>query len=392
VIETDLYILEFIAAQLTERMEWSEIYDLPTLVQEVKKGLFRELDFSREARHMKIFRSTIKENGEIYIPRVYEQYSTSQILTMEMVEGIKLKDLTADDRADREILAKRGLRLTVKQVLEDGFFHADPHPGNVIILDDNVLCLLDWGMVGRLSRRTRYDLIDLINGVVEKDSEKILGILLTLTRVRSRINTRQLEREILDIVDIYHSLPIREVNIGHLLLDISTILRENRLKIPGDLAIMIKALVTAEGTARQLYPDLNVVEEARPYVRRLALERWQPKVIWRDLRRNIYNLLSLQKELPMRLNQIIEKVDRGELNIRFQHENLGGLLNTLVNVTNRLTFSIIIAALIMGSSMIITTGVKPLLFGFPALGIIGYVVSGVFGLWLIFNIIRSRKF
>jgi ubiquinone biosynthesis protein len=124
----------------------------------------------------------------------------------------------------------------------------------------------------------------------------------------------------------------------------------------------------------------------------LALERWKPETIWRELRRNISGLLTFQKELPLRLSQIIDKIDRGELNIRFQHENLGGIRNTLENITNRLTLGIIIAALIVASSMIITTGVKPLLFGFPALGIIGYLVSGVLGLWLIYNILRSRKF
>jgi ubiquinone biosynthesis protein len=201
-----------------------------------------------------------------------------------------------------------------------------------------------------------------------------------------------MEREILDILDIYHNLPIQEFNLGQLLLDISTMLRENRLKVPADLAIMIKALITAEGTARQLYPELNVVEEAEPYVKKLAIERWKPMVLWQDLRRNIYNLFLLQKQLPLRISQIVEKIDRGELNIRFQHENLGGIRNTLENITNRLTLGIIIAALIIASSMIITTGVKPLLFGFPALGIIGYLVSGVLALWLVFNIIRSRKF
>ena len=127
-------------------------------------------------------------------------------------------------------------------------------------------------------------------------------------------------------------------------------------------------------------------------MRKLALERWKPETIWRDLRRNISGLLTFQKELPLRLSQIIDKIDRGELNIRFQHENLGGIRSTLENITNRLTLGIIIAALIVASSMIITTGVKPLLFGFPALGIIGYLVSGVLGLWLIYNILRSRKF
>ena len=392
VIEPDLYIMEIVAGQLNERMETAQIYDLPNLVQEVKKTLLRELDFTREARNMKIFRSNVAQDKDVYIPFLVEKYTTEQLLTMELVQGTKLKDLTPEDDFDPEILAKRGMRLTVKQVLEDGFFHADPHPGNVVILDGNVFCLLDWGMVGRLTRRTRYDLIDLINAVVDKDSEKILSILLSLAQVRGSISPRRLEREILDILDVYHSLPIQELNIGHLLLDISTMLRENRLQVPVDLAIMIKALITAEGTARQLYPELNVVEEAKPYVRRLAMERWRPDVVWRDFRRNVSDLLRLQKELPVRFNQIIEKIDRGDLKIRFRHENLGGLRNTMQNITNRLTLGIIIAALIIGSSMIITTGVKPLLFGFPALGIIGYSVSGVLGLWLVFNIIRSRKF
>jgi ubiquinone biosynthesis protein len=392
VIQPDLYLLEIIAGQLNERMEAAQIYDLPNLVQEIKKTLLRELDFSREARHMKICRGNLADNKEVYIPQVHESYSTERVLTMELVHGTKMKDLTPDQDVNREILAKQGLRLTIKQVLEDGFFHADPHPGNLIILKDNVLCLLDWGMVGRLTRRTRYELIDLINAVVDKDSERILGILVNLTQVDGDIISRRMEREILDILDIYHSLPIQELNLGQLLLDVSTMLRENRLKVPADLAIMIKALLTAEGTARQLYPELNVVEEAEPYVKKLAIERWKPLVLWQDLRRNIYNLFSLQRQLPLRLSQIVEKIDRGELNIRFQHENLGGIRNTLENITNRLTFGIIIAALIVASSMIITTGVKPLLFGFPALGIIGYVVSGILGLWLIYNIIRSRKF
>jgi ubiquinone biosynthesis protein len=391
VIETDLYILELIARQLDERMETAQIYDLPNLVQEVKKTLLRELDFTREARHMKICRNNLAENQEIYIPQVYESYSTEGVLTMELVRGTKMKNLTPDQHLDREVLARAGLRLTIKQILEDGFFHADPHPGNLVILDNNVLCLLDWGMVGRLTRRTRYELIDLINAVVDKDSERLLSILLNLTQVDGNILVRRMEREILDILDIYHSLPIQELNLGQLLVDITTMLRENRLKVPGDLAIMIKALLTAEGTARQLYPQLNVIEEAEPYVKKLAIERWKPVVLWQDLRRNIYNFLSLQRQLPLRLSQIIDKIDRGELSLRFQHENLGGIRSTLENVSNRLTFAIIIAALIVGSSMIITTGVKPLLFGFPALGIIGYLVSGVLGLWLIINIIRSRK-
>ncbi len=392
VIETDLSIMEMIAHQLDERMEAVRIYDLPNLVQEIKKGLLRELDFSREARHMKISQKNLAGQEGVCIPRLYDGYSTSQVLTMELVQGTKLKDLPRGAPVDRELLARRGLHLTVRQILGDGFFHADPHPGNFMILDGNVMCLLDWGLVGRLTRSSRYELIDLINAVVEKDSETIIRLILSLAQPQVTVNRSRLEREVLDILDTYHSLPIRELNIGHLLLDLSSMLRENRLQIPVDLAIMIKALVTAEGTARELYPELDVVEEARPYVKHLAMERWRPAALWQNLRRNVADLLALQRELPGRLSQIVERIERGELSIRFQHANLGGLRSTLENITNRLTFAIIIAALIIGSSMIITTGVKPLLFGFPALGIVGYLVSGLLGLWVVINILRSRRF
>jgi len=392
VIETDLSIMELIAHQLNERMEAARIYDLPNLVREIRKGLLRELDFSREARHMKIFQKNLAGQEGVYIPRLYDGYSTSQVLTMELVQGTKLRDLPPGAPVDRELLARRGLQLTVKQILGDGFFHADPHPGNFMILDGNIICLLDCGLVGRLTRSSRYELIDLINAVVEKDSETIIRLILSIAQPQVTVNRTRLEREVLDILDTYHSLPIREVNIGHLLLDLSSMLRENRLQVPVDLAIMIKALVTAEGTARELYPELDVVEEARPYVKHLALERWKPTVLWQSVRRNVADLLALQRELPGRLSQIVERIERGELSIRFQHANLGGLRSTLENITNRLTFAIIIAALIIGSSMIITTGVKPLLFGFPALGIVGYVVSGLLGLWVVINILRSRRF
>ncbi|HDQ93063.1 MAG TPA: ABC transporter [Synergistetes bacterium] len=392
IIENDLYIMDIIARQLDKRMDGPQAYDFPNLVQEIKTALRRELDFTIEARNMKIFRGNFASTSEVRMPELFQKYSSEQILTMELIQGRKLKDLDMGALADRENLARRLLLFTIKQIIEDGFFHADPHPGNILILENNDICLLDWGMVGRLTRQTRYELVDLLNGVFDKDPERVLLSLLQFSIRRGSVNQRKIEREIADILDAFHGLPLQEVNIGHLMLDISNLLRENHLQVLADFAIMIKTIVTAEGTARQLFPDLNVMEEFRPYVKGLARERWHPDSIFDNLRRTFYKFLVFQKNLPTRLDSIIDVIDRGELNIRFQHENLGGLRNSLESSTNRLTFGIIIAALIIGSSMIITTGVRPLLFGFPALGIIGYLVSGILGLWLVFNIIRRKRY
>lgn len=392
VVEMDLYIMDIIARQLAKRMEDSQVYDFPNLVKEIKTTLRRELDFSREARNMRIFQGNFASTSEIRMPALYEKYSNEQMITMELMEGTKLKDLDPGSLSDRETLAKQALKFTIKQIVEDGFFHADPHPGNLLILDNNEICLLDWGMVGRLSREARHDLIDLLDAVVDKDTEKVFWVLLQFAMRRGSINHQKVQREIADILDGFHSRPLQELNVGHLLLDIANLLRENRLTIPPDSAIMIKTLVTAEGTARQFYPELNVIKEFEPYIKRVAKERWHPESLWENLRHSFYRFFVFQKHLPARLDHILDIVDRGELNIRFQHENLTGLQRSLQSGSNRLTLGIIIGALIIGSSMIITTGVGPLLFGFPALGIVGYLVSGLFGLWLIFNIIRGRKF
>jgi ubiquinone biosynthesis protein len=179
---------------------------------------------------------------------------------------------------------------------------------------------------------------------------------------------------------------------GHLLMAMTDILRTYHLALPADFVIMIKALVTAEGTARAIYPALDVVTEAKTQVAALESERYRPASIWRSLRFTFLQLYNLQKAIPKRLENILSKADRGDLTFGFRHKNLDALMTTLENVASRLAFAIIIAAMIVGSSMIITTGVEPFLFGYPAFGVIGYTISGLAGLWLILNIIRSRKY
>lgn len=391
-MEKDLDILATVASQLHERVEYLKSYDLRNLVRVIRRTLLYELDFKREARNMKIARAHAGEHSQIYIPGVYEEYCTERLLVMEYVQGTKVKDFKTEALADPESLAKEGLKAVIKQIFEDGFFHADPHPGNLLITEEERICLLDWGMTGRLSEKDRYELINLLKSVVDKDSEALVHALLRICSAEKAIDQRALERELLDILDSYYAVAIKDMNIGQLLMAITELLRAYHLRLPPDLVIMIKALVSAEGTARHIYPDLNVVLEAKEHISKLALERYKPEMLWRSFRFALSQFVSLQKELPRRIETILNKADRGDLTFGFKHENLGGLRNTLGNITNRLSFAIIIAAMIIGSSMIITTGVGPLLFGFPALGVVGYLISGLLGLWLIFNIIRHRNY
>ena len=392
-VEIDLKILEGAVPYLVEHLEFARTYDLANLMKELKRSLRRELNFTLEARNMQIVSKILADEKDVIIPQVYEEYTRSTVLTMDLIEGVKLKDLAPEDLEEREKMAKIGIRLVVKQVLENGFFHADPHPGNFLIVDGKEVCLLDWGVVGILPSEIRYDLVELIAAIVKMEAEKVFDILLALTGANiTELNERLLLRDILEILHLYHSVTIGKLDLGQLLMDLNNMLRTHHIRLPSDLALMFKAMVTAEGTARKLYPELDVIKEIEPFITELGVERWGPTQLWRRFTRQLRLYLKLQSSLPGAIQRILQKVEQGELNIRFRHENLSGLQKSLDNVSNRLSFSIILGAVIIGSSMIITTGVKPLLFGYPAIGIIGYLISALLGLIVAFNIFRSRKF
>jgi ubiquinone biosynthesis protein len=390
-IQADLDILDAIAGFMHQQIEELAVYDLPELVHIIRRHILTELDFRTELQNMNIARAHARDTP-IRIPEGIERYCTQQVLVMEYVHGARYNEVVRDGSYDLARIAKQGLTAAVKQILEDGFFHADPHPGNLLVTEEMNLCIIDWGMVGRLTEKDRYELTDLLRAVVDKDSQSLTQSLLRLCRTKGgSVDPSSIERELLTLLDTYHAASIQEVNIGQFLMDVMSIIRDHRLQLPTDYVIMIKALVTAEGSARKLYPELNVVAEIGDHVKRLAKSRFQPEALWRHFRSAMGTLWAYQQELPRQIQQIISKLESGDLGLQLNHNKLEELSNSLENAANRLTMAIIAGAIIMGSSMIITTGVGPYLFGFPVLGLIGYLLSVILGLWLVVTIIRSKK-
>lgn len=389
---TDLDILEWLVSRLQTQFEDLGPYRLPELIKTTRRNLIKELDFNREARLTKIARSRLSKDPGVYIPDVFESYCTEHVLVMEFVQGQRLHEIKIASISDSTKIARNGLRSAIHQILSEGFFHADPHPGNVLINEKSQVCLLDWGMTGRLTLQDRKELIELLRSLIEKDAEAAVETLLRVSRSDRWIDKRSLEREILDVIDYYYALPLKKLNIGRLLMDISVMMRDFGLQLPPDFVIMTKALVTAEGSARLIYPDLNVVAEAKESIERLASNRYSVGSLKDEVFSGLAQFFKLYTHFPEHIFRLIHKLDKGEIGIRFEHQNLDGLRRTLHSTFNRLTFGVIMAAIIIGSSMIVTTGVGPLLFGFPALGIIGYSISVVLGFWLVFQIIRQRRY
>ncbi|MFO7605249.1 MAG: AarF/UbiB family protein [Desulfurivibrionaceae bacterium] len=392
IIEQDLHILEILAPYLNEHLEISETFDLVKLVEELRRAIIRELDFSREAQNMRIVAGNFVDDETVFIPGIYEEYCSESMITMDLAEGLKLKDLEPESFERKRELARKGMKITLQQILADGFFHADPHPGNFLILENDVICLLDWGIVGILSTELRYNLADFIEAIVQKDAERTMDLLLDIVEERpAKISERALQRDIQELIIAYHSVPIGKIQFEQLLTEINSLFRRHHMKLPGDMTLMFKALITAEGAARNIFPELDIIAETRPYIEHLSRERYNPFTVWKRLKRQLLQLSPFHGNLPRKIIQIIEKIEKGELNIRFHHENLDKLHRSIEASSHRLSFSIITSALIIGSSMIITTGVKPFLFGYPMIGIIGYLISAILGLGLIWDIIRHRK-
>ena len=391
-METDLDIFETIAGLVHERSEELRAYDFPGMIREIRRSLLREINFTLEARNMKIARSHLADETGVYVPEVYEDHCSERLLVMEYIQGTKVREAAFDSIEDPQLLARQGLQAAIKQILVDGFFHADPHPGNVLITNDGRLCLLDWGMVGYLTESDRHDLADMLHHIVERDSRALMHTFIRISTLYGVVDQRGLERGLLEILETHYAVPLKDLKVGRLLIHIVSLLREHGLRIPSDLVLMIKALMTAEGTALEIYPAMNIFAEAEGQVRSLVMRRYNPEHLWQSLHSALSRFLALQHDFPESLVRVTKMMEKGELSVQFEHENLEGLMKTLDNSSNRLTFGVIIGALIIGSSMIITTGLGPLLFGFPALGLLGYLVSGLLGLWVVFSIIRSRKY
>lgn len=393
VVSTDLDILMGLAYLLENHIPASHIYDPIGIVKEFRRILSREMAFSREARTIDRFEVNFREDPTVHTPRVYWDYTGESVLTMEYVEGIKISDLprlTAKGY-DLKAIARNGADAILNQVLIHGFFHGDPHPGNLYILEGNRICFLDYGMVGRLDEELKYQLVDLIMAILDRDVDRVLNSLLFSGQLNEEIENQQLRRDLSEFIDDYYELPLQEINAGKLLTEFIEILTDYRIRFPSDLMLLAKALVTIEGIGRQLDPEFNMINHIKPFMQKLLKKRVNPAAVSKDLLRLGQSYAGLMRTFPRDLKELINRINRNKFKIDLEHRGLERLIIDLDKSSNRISFSLLIAALIVGSSLIMQTDKGPLLMGFPILGFLGYSIAGFLGLWLAIAILRSGR-
>jgi len=393
IIETDLDIL-FHLARLTEKhIPDSRLYDPVGIVEEFAKVIRLELDYGTEGRNAERFKKNFEGEEIIYTPKIYWEFSSKRILTMEFIEGIKINALEELDKAgyDRKKIAENGAKAFMKQILIDGFFHADPHPGNMLVMKGEIIGFMDFGMMGRLDEETREKGVDLFIALMERNPDKIINEMLDLGIAPPEIDTRSLKIDIKEMIDQYYNKPLREIKLGELINQLVEISIRYQIKMPAEFALLGKALLTIEGIGLELDPDFNLAEIAKPYAKDIILERKSPQRLFIKFLNDLNELYNLIILIPRQLNKTLKKMEKGTFKLEFQHRGLENLISALDKAANRIAFSLILAAIIVGSSLIMQTDKGPHFMGFPVIGVLGFLIAAILGLGLVIIIIRSGK-
>jgi len=393
VIATDIDIMMGLAYLAEKHLPGGDLYDPIGLVREFRRTIHRELDFAREGRTTDRFAANFANDETIYIPKVFWEYTGQTVLTMEYVDGIKISNHEKLKNAglDLQIIAINGAESFLKQVFIHGLFHADPHPGNLHVLPGNVICIFDFGMVGRLDDDLKLHLTELLLCVLNRDVDRLIMQLLYSGDLHDESNIKDLKRDLTEFIDDYYDILLQDLKIGKLLIDFVRILTEYQIKFPSNLMLLSRSLFAMEGLGKQLDPDFNMVERLRPFAEHIIKERHSPASIAKDTARTLQAYQALGKSLPKDIKEFINRINRNKFKIDLEHRGFERLINDLDRSTNRISFSMVIAALIVGSSLIMQIDKGPMLFGFSMLGLIGFSVAGFLGLGLAIAILRSGR-
>ncbi|MCM3744626.1 AarF/UbiB family protein [Sporosarcina luteola] len=395
-METDLAILSDLARFLEDNTDWAETYHLREMVIEFSKSLQDELDYRVEGRNSERIAKQFEENPSVFIPKVYWDFSTDKVLTMEMVHGVKANDLETMDAGgyDRKLIARRIVDSMFHQILDEGFFHGDPHPGNIYILPEHVVSYLDFGMIGRLDKELKYHFASLILNLREGDTEGMIEVFSDMGILSEDTDMRAFTRDVDDLQTRYYDVSLNDVSLGAIFIELFQVAYRHHIIIPSEISILGKAILTLEGLIAKLDPELSIMEAVEPFGEKLMRERYHPKNLlensWKDFVENIEILTNLPKDLKA----ITTTIRKGKLQLDINIQQLQAFLHRLDRISNRLSFSIILLSfsilmvgLIIGSAI---AGQTNVLWQFPIIEA-GSIIATLMFLFMIYSIFRSGR-
>ena len=392
IIRTDLEIMYHLAFLIEKHIQSMELLNLRQLVDEFSNAINKELDFNAEALHMEQFARNFQDDPRVYIPLIYLRLTGTRVITTEFIDGIKISNINELIEAgiDPKEIASSGASVVLKQIFEFGFFHADPHAGNLLVKKDKSICFLDLGMTGILTPTSRERLSSIILGIVTRDPQRIVKTLYDMSTERVE-RKEELEYEISELIQEYVSRSLRMINIGEVLNKLSRLLVIYRLKLIPGFYLLVKAVATMEGIGYKLDPDFHMMEHVEPFVKKMVADQFSFRHIAKEGADTVQDFFFLMRDLPSEARDIIQLVKAGRVRIEFEHRGLEPVLRKFGQTINRLVFGLVLASLIISSSVVILSDIPHKLYGVPLIGIAGYLTAACMGFGLLISIIRNEK-
>nr|WP_321422973.1 AarF/ABC1/UbiB kinase family protein [uncultured Methanobacterium sp.] len=388
-VTKDLIIMHHLADLIHKRIPSLKIFNVPEIVDEFEKSIHKEMDYELEAKNTQNFQAHFADNTGIHAPHVFTEYSTSLVLTMEFIQGTKMSQVMENPEGfDNKIIAERVAKSYFQQILMDGFFHADPHPGNLYVLEDNVVCYIDFGMMGHIDQEFMENLGELFIQVIEYKVDAVINQLIYMDIIDDSVDRTILKRDIMDILDRFYGASLKDIHLGHILSELAIpLITKYQARVPPEFTLIARSVSLIEEVAYSLDGEFDATSQFKPMVKKLLLKKFNPKNMADLFKDNMFELEHLIKNMPRNLNRLVAKVENGEIKVRYSEE----LAEDIERTSNKLVMAIIIAALLIGSSWIIQINKGPMIWDMPLLGFLGFAASGVLGVGLIIYILRYRK-
>lgn len=392
-IENDLDILMEIARILERRTDWGRLYRITEIVDELGQAILTEVDFRKEARNADIFYRNFRKEKHVVVPRVFWDYSSRRVLTLEYLEGIKISDPVGLKKAgyDSVKIATNLVDALFKQVYEHGFFHADPHPGNLAIVEGEGIIFYDFGQVGVIDKATREKAMDLLVGMMRYDVNAVTRALLDIGIGSQSVNQAEFRRDISRLQQKYYGLPLSQINIGEALAELIELSFKYQVRIPAELSLLVKMLMTIENMVSQLDPQLSIVDIAEPYGKRVIRQRFSAEHIKESVGNLLIDYTGLARTLPRDVDNVLKMLAAGEIRVQMEHRNLHKLANKIDILSNRLALAIILASIIIGTSLVVEESRSNILSRFPLVEA-GFLVGILLGLGLVYSIFKSGRY
>jgi ubiquinone biosynthesis protein len=393
-VYTDLELLKEIVRITENYLKKQGLLNPSEIVKTVEKTLIKELDYTIEARNLQHFRSFYKHEKSFIVPKPFKELSSEKVLVMELVHGCKITNVQqmVDWGLDPREIAELGMNIYLKQIFEFGYFHADPHPGNILVQKDGVICLIDFGMTGKLLKRDRLAFSGILLAMANKNPRAMAINFKKLAIDHDVEDMRSFEYRLSELIEEFASLELEEINMSALTLGLQRIIYDYKLKVPGSIFLVLRALVILEGIGERIHPEFQTFEFFKPYGKKLYLEQFSLKDIGSDLLFTGSQLLSFLNKFPNELKYILKKIRKGELYYHVEYHGLEPLTRKLNSIANRLVLAVLISTFVMASTFILINHHSgSMLYGVPVLSWVGYLLSAGMSFLLMLSMLRNRR-